>query len=336
VANADRTLLTETQRHVVRTLADGRPRSGLDLAGQTGLSRSGIWKVIQQLRDLGLPIAAVPGVGYRLARPIELLDPDMIRSRLEPAAACLLGEIYLAEVLASTNTYLREEARRGAPAGSVCLTEMQTAGRGRLGRVWQSPFAGNIYLSVLARFASPAALAGLSLAVGVLVTRALRVAGAAGVGLKWPNDVLWQGGKLGGVLIEIGGEMHGPCAVTVGIGINCWLPQSLIDQIDQPVATLSKIPGMEGHSRNGLVAGVLNELLPALAAFEHQGLQHYAEEWTRYHVHQGLSVRLDTPAGSVRGTARGVDASGALLLGREDGTVGAYSTGDVSLRPDSP
>jgi BirA family biotin operon repressor/biotin-[acetyl-CoA-carboxylase] ligase len=317
-------------------LADGRPRSGLDLAGQTGLSRSGIWKVVRQLKDLGLPISAVPGVGYRLQRSIELLDPELIRSHLESAASLRLGNIYLAEVLDSTNTYLREEARRGASAGSVCLTEMQTAGRGRMGRVWQSPFAGNIYLSVLARFASPAALAGLSLAVGVLVTRALRASGAAGVGLKWPNDLLWRGGKLGGVLIEIGGEMHGPCAVMVGVGINCWLPQSLIDQIDQPVATLSKIPGMESHSRNRVVAGLLNELLPALAAFESHGFHHFAEEWTRYHVHQGLTVRLDTPTGSVRGQARGVDASGALLLGSEDGTVAAYSTGDVSLRPDSP
>lgn len=326
-------LLSERHRLLIRALADGRTASGNALAHALGISRTAVWNGIRFLQAIGLSIDAVPGAGYRLQQPLELLDAAAIRQLLTPGAAQWLGHFELHDIVGSTNSALRAQARQGVASGSVCLAEMQTAGRGRMGRTWLSPFAGNIYLSVLWHFPSPAALEGLSLAVGALIVRVLRQAGAAGVEVKWPNDLLWQERKLGGVLIELSGEINGQCAAIIGIGINCFLPRTLLGQIDQPAVDLAHIPGLAGVSRNRLVAGLLNETLPALAEFAVSGFDAYREEWRRYHAHEGRNVRLEVgPGNAIHGRVAGVDQAGALLLEDSDGLLRAFTSGDVSLR----
>lgn len=329
-------VLQETHRQLMGVLSDGRPRSGTELARLLGLSRSGVWKAIQHLQELGMQIHAVRGVGYRLGHPLQLLDAASIEGMLSPEAAGLLGRVYLHEVLESTNTSLRQAAGEGAPSGSICLAEMQRLGRGRLGRTWQSPFAGNIYLSLLWRFSGPAVVEGLSLAIGTVLVRVLRAAGAEGVGLKWPNDLLWNDRKLGGILIEISGEMNGQCTAIIGIGINCFVPERCAASIDQPAVDLRRIPGVRSVSRNRLVGEILNQLLPAIAEFEMRGFRAYVEEWSRYHAWQGRAVRLELPTGTIEGRVVGVTSGGALLLELGDGSHHEFSSGDVRLRAADP
>jgi BirA family biotin operon repressor/biotin-[acetyl-CoA-carboxylase] ligase len=210
---------------------------------------------------------------------------------------------------------------------------MQTRGRGRLGRTWRSPFAGNIYLSVLWSFSDSSVLGGLSLAVGAVLIRVLRAAGVAEAGLKWPNDILWNERKLGGVLVEVTGETHGRVAVVIGIGLNCHLSAREADAIDQAVIDLRRILGEHAPSRNRLVAAVLGELLPMLASFEESGFGTHVEEWRRYHVFDGRRARLELDTTAVEGRIAGVTASGTLLLDCNDGVRREFASGDVRLRP---
>ncbi|MGY6213527.1 biotin--[acetyl-CoA-carboxylase] ligase [Methylolobus aquaticus] len=325
--------LTALQRALIGLLADGRAHSGSRLAAALGLSRSAIWKAIHQLEALGLTVHAVPGAGYRLDAPLELLDAEVIRRALTPDARPLAGEIRVHECIESTNAALLAAAREGAPRGTVCLAEMQTKGRGRLGRIWRSPFAGNIYLSVLWSFSDSSVLGGLSLAVGAVLIRALRAAGVAEAGLKWPNDILWNERKLGGVLVEVTGETHGRVAVVIGIGLNCHLTAREAEAIDQAVVDLRGILGERVPSRNQLVAAVLGELLPMLAAFEESGFGAHVEEWRRYHVFNGRRARLELDTTAIEGCIAGVSASGTLLLDCDDGVRREFASGDVRLRP---
>ena len=180
---------------LIRRLADGRFYSGQARADELGISRAGVWKRLNRLGEqLQLEIQAVPGRGYRLAEPLELLDREQILCVLEPKVAGALSDLHLHQRIGSTNSWLMEQAAAGAASGSVCLAEQQTEGRGRRGRTWASPFGANIYLSLLWRFSqAPAQLSGLSLAAGLAVLRALQRQGVQGPGLKWPNDLLWNG-----------------------------------------------------------------------------------------------------------------------------------------------
>ncbi len=325
-------VLTERDRQLIRMLGEEPVCSGNDLAQRLGISRAGVWKAVRRLQSLGMEIHAVPGAGYRMAHRIELLDAEAIQRGLTAQAAARLGGVHLHDAVASTNTCLRHAARAGASSGTLCLAEMQTSGRGRLGRRWQSPLAGNVYLSLLWHFSSPALLEGLSLAVGALLVRVLRAAGAHGAALKWPNDIQWNERKLGGILIEMSGEIHGQCAVIVGIGLNCYLPNSSMADIGQPAVALHQIPATRALSRDRLVADLLNALLPALAHYETEGLAAYLEEWHRYHAFAGRAVRLERGDEVIEGTVVGITASGLLLLDGADGVRREFSSGDIRLR----
>lgn len=325
--------LTACQRRLIGLLADGQAHSGTRLAAALGLSRSAIWKAVHQLEELGLTVHAVSGAGYRLDAPLELLDREAILAALTPDGRMLAGEIRVHELIDSTNAALLAEARAGAPSGTVHLAEMQTRGRGRLGRTWRSPFAGNVYLSVLWSFSDASVLGGLSLAVGAVLIRALRALGVAEAGLKWPNDILWNEQKLGGVLVEVSGETHGRVAVVVGIGLNCHLPEREVQAIDQAVVDLRRILGRRVPSRNRLVAALLDQLLPLLAGFEEAGFGRHRDEWRRYHVFDGRHARLEFDATAVEGRIAGVTPTGTLLLDCDDGVRREFASGDVRLRP---
>ena len=179
--------------------------SGDALARELGQTRAAVWKRIQGLRAAGVAIEGRAGDGYRLVQPLELLDHARITAQLPPAVAASVASLEIGWALGSTNSEL---LRRSAPlrGTDVLLAERQTGGRGRRGRAWASPLAANIYLSLSRTFAGGLSrMGGLSLAAGVAVGEALRELGVAGVGLKWPNDVLVDGRKLGGLLVEGGG-----------------------------------------------------------------------------------------------------------------------------------
>jgi BirA family biotin operon repressor/biotin-[acetyl-CoA-carboxylase] ligase len=263
---------------------------------------------------------------------LELLDRDRILAGLTDTARVALNRLEVHPVLDSTNRYLMAGAQAEWPSGAVCLAEQQTAGRGRQGRSWLTPFGASLAYSLLWRFAAhPAALSGLSLATGLAVARALERLGVTGVGLKWPNDVWWRERKLGGILLESGGT-SGDFYVVAGIGVNVALPRQESAVIDQPWVDLQEILGDEPISRNSLAAALISELIETFLRFEQSGFAGLAADWARFDQVKDRQVSLHLPNTTVTGVARGVDTIGALLLETANGEVKPYVGGEISLR----
>lgn len=318
---------------VLKRLEGGGFYSGTKLAGDLGVSRATIWKHVRRLEALGLDIVAWPGTGYRLAAPIEWLDEQLILEVLSPRARGLIGTFKCHAVIDSTNSELMRSLALNVPTGSVCLAEYQTAGRGRLGRSWVAPFGSNVCLSLLWRFQEPAEVSGLSLAVGVALIRALSSLGLLGVSLKWPNDLLVGSSKLGGILMEMRGEAHGPSAVVIGIGINHQLSKKMMKGMDQPVIDLHSVFKGAVPGRNVLIGTLLNHLLPLLAEYSNEGLAPYLEEWRSFHAHQGQAATLEVGDLTLIGRIMDVNREGLLLFEDQEGVLKAYASGDVKLRP---
>jgi len=317
---------------LLEILADGRFHSGEALGDKLGISRTAVWKALRSCTELGVELQAVPGRGYRLAAALELLHGDAVVESMGEASRELLGVLEIHRDLDSTNRYLMQQAAGGAASGQVCLAERQTAGRGRRGRHWVSPFGANLYLSVLWRFeAAPASLGGLSLAVGVGIVRALQGAGVRGIGLKWPNDVVWEGRKLAGVLLEMSGESAGPCHVVAGVGLNVRMPKGPGETIGQPWADVGTLVDGGSASRNRLAGLVLDQVLSVLGGYQRTGLQPYLEDWNRLDVCVGRPVVLESQGRRLVGEVRGVSTEGALIL-RSNGVERCYQSGEVSLR----
>ncbi|HEY7986258.1 MAG TPA: bifunctional biotin--[acetyl-CoA-carboxylase] ligase/biotin operon repressor BirA [Methylophilaceae bacterium] len=312
----------------LRLLADGEFHSGEALGTQLGISRAAVWNAIQQAQELGIVIHSVHGKGYRLSSAIDFLDSARITKALKSAAKNF--NLELLETTASTNSDLMKRAAENAPQGTCIAVELQQAGRGRRGRTWVSSLGSGLTFSLLWRFSQGAvALGGLSLAVGVALVRALDEVGVTQLALKWPNDVLHADKKLAGTLIELQGEMLGPTAAVIGIGLNIKLPDEIKANIDQQVADLADT---SAPPRNELLAVLLQHLYDVLTEFEQQGFAMLREEWQKHHAYQGKPVQLTLPNGSaVNGIVNGIDADGALLV-EVGGQVQRFSTAEISLR----
>lgn len=317
--------MKDLRAQLARRLADGRFHSGESLARDLGVSRSAVWKHVRALAGLGLDIQSVPGRGYRLAEPLELLDADAIRAALPVAWRERLG---VAAAFSLDSTSARLAALPDAALPAACLAEHQSAGRGRRGRVWVSPPGGNLYLSLGWRFAAlPPDFPALGLAAGVAVCEALAGFGLEEPGLKWPNDLVAQGGKLGGLLLEVSGEPPGPCRVILGLGLNLRMPRDIeVGQAWTELAALGPLPG-----RNRLAAALLGALCAMLDTFATAGFAPFRGAWERRDVLRGRLVEVRTEAGRVQGRALGVAADGALRLWLSDGERRFYS-GEVSVR----
>ena len=316
-------------------LASGEYCSGQTLADALGVSRTAVWKQLNALSELGLQIESVRGRGYRIPGGIDLLDAARVQAALEPRAAGLLSRLALFETIDSTNAEAMRRAGEGAGPGLVCSAEQQTAGRGRRGRTWVSPFARNLYLSLVWEYhQGAAALEGLSLAVGVAVARALASCGLPPVQLKWPNDVLFDDAKLGGILLEMTGDAAGACQVVIGVGLNVAMPAALATGIDQDWTDIRTIAAEPYPRRNTLLTALLNELLPLAADFESLGFAKWRDEWQALDAFAGKPVVLHAGGQEMAGVARGVDQRGALQLETSSGMQSIYG-GEISLRKPS-
>jgi BirA family biotin operon repressor/biotin-[acetyl-CoA-carboxylase] ligase len=314
---------------VLRRLADGGFHSGEAMARTLGVSRGSVWNALRAAEESGVRIYRVRGRGYCLAQPLDWLDADRVRQAMGEEAARVL-ELEIADRADSTSTVLLE--RGAARHGSVLAAELQSAGRGRRGRPWHSGLGEGLTFSLLWRFSEgPASLAGLSLAVGVALARACDALGVRGVALKWPNDVVHGTGKLAGTLIEIQGEMQGPSAVVVGVGMNVRLTPQSRGKIAQPVTDLAALlPRVPERSR--VLGVVLEHLARVLAAFEAGGFASLRTEWTARHACQDRRVDVLLPGGErLGGIARGVEADGSLLLQTPSGMRRLFG-GEISLR----
>jgi len=315
-------------------LSSGEFCSGQDLAQALGVSRTAVWKQLNKLAaETGLPIESVKGKGYRIRGGIDLLDEEGILAGLSPQAARLMAGLHILESVDSTNAEAMRRLEEGIPPGTVYTAEQQTAGRGRRGRHWVSPFASNLYLSLVWRFGRGAgSLEGLSLAVGVAVARALQACKLPPVQLKWPNDLLHDGAKLGGILLEMAGDVNGPCQVVVGVGLNISMPEAAAREIDQEWTDISTVARGGCPRRNTLLSSLLNELLPLADVFEKTGFGPWRDEWQALDAYAGKSVVLDSGRERVAGVACGVDHRGALQLRTATGMQSILG-GELSLRP---
>ena len=315
-------------------LSDGDPHSGAALAQRFGVSRAAIWERIERLRALGADIYAVTGKGYQLARAFEFLAPDAITAALSPHARAALQEPVVSVSVDSTNQRLLEAIPGGNIHGLAWLAEFQTAGRGRRGDRWLAPPGAAVCMSLGWRFdVPPRDLSALSLAVGVAVAQGLQTLGAAGVRLKWPNDLLLAGRKLAGILIEMRSELGGPCTVVIGIGVNVAVGEEVRAQIDQPVASLADAI-QPPPSRNAVAASILSALSQTLTTFAARGFAAFTADWLTLDALAGRAVTLSLPDRTVSGIARGVDANGLLLIDI-DGRVESFMAGHVRLRDEA-
>ncbi|MGR9088529.1 MAG: biotin--[acetyl-CoA-carboxylase] ligase, partial [Gammaproteobacteria bacterium] len=267
-------IISRNQKKILAILADGEFHSGTELAHSLAVSRTAVWKQLGFLTDLGIRYAAVSGKGYRLDKPLELLSRMLIDEALDDHARGLISMLEIHDRIHSTNSYLADLGQENAASGHVCFAEHQTAGRGRRGRHWVSPYGNNIHLSILWRFQQgPASISALSLAIGVAVIRALAQCRFDQVGLKWPNDIYSQGKKLGGILIEVAGENDGPCTAVIGLGLNVFMAAEEAGRIDQDWTDLRKISGNNSVSRNFLAGVLVNHLFAVLDGYEMVGIK---------------------------------------------------------------
>ena len=317
---------------ILRRLSDGRFHSGEALAQAFGLSRASIFNVISQAGAMGLTIHAVRGRGYRLPEPVEWLDADAIMQGLGEVASAY--SLQLSDSVESTNTALMAAALAGVADGTVFCSEYQHAGKGRRGRPWHSVPGGSLTFSTLWRFDNGLqSLAGLSLAVGLAIARAVNRHSSHPARLKWPNDVLVDYRKLAGILVEVQGDMNGAAFAVVGIGLNVRLNAAQRDAVDQAVVDLAEMGVKVG--RNQLLADCLRELHAVLTLFRRHGFTALRTDWLALDAYAGKPVVLSVPgAHPVHGLASGVDETGAFLLRDAASCLVPYSGGEISLRLD--
>lgn len=317
---------------LLRRLADGAPVSGTVLASELGISRGAVWQQVENLRRDGVEIRS-DAEGYRLAEPFRPYAETALAAALEGAAAAAIRTISIDDVTASTNDDLLGECDRGGDVhGVLRVAELQTRGRGRRGDPWLAAPGGSVCLSLGWRFeTAPPDLPAAGLVVGIAAAEAL--AGLTGVPIKvkWPNDLVVAGRKLGGILVELKGELAGPCTVIIGIGLNVRLGTAVRESVERPLTDLNT----EGasHDRNALIAAVMNALVPALEIFVREGFAPFCVRWPEHDGLTGRRVRIGPVperGAAVEGTAAGVSAGGALKVRTAGGEVPVFA-GHVEL-----
>lgn len=313
-------------------LGSGGAMTGPELASELGISRAAVWKQVEIWRKAGLDIHSGPR-GYRLAHPLEPLDAERIRAALPVHVRRRLGVLENHWRLDSTSSELARRAA-GLPDLSFVFADWQHAGRGRRGRQWLSPPAVNVQFSCLKRFAGGyAGLSGLSLAAGVAAARALEDCGVPGIALKWPNDLVHGDAKLGGILVELGGEFMGPCHAIIGIGINVHLPEGVRTALERPCTDLARLRGGDAPPRHVLAMALIARAVEALDTFEASGFAAFAQAWAERDALAGRRIRVEGAHGSFDGTAAGVDARGALRVRARDG-MRVMDGAEVTVRPE--
>jgi BirA family biotin operon repressor/biotin-[acetyl-CoA-carboxylase] ligase len=314
---------------VLRLLSPEDFRSGEEISRQLAISRASVHNAVNQARALGAEIHAVRGRGYRLGCHYTWLDGQALQEGL----AGLGYELDVRDHVDSTNTRLLALAQQGLGHKRVLAAELQSGGRGRRGRTWHGLLGGSLTFSLLWRFNRPlTGLSGLSLVVGLALARSLRAIGAGRAMVKWPNDILLDGRKLAGILIETQGDMLSAATAVIGIGVNIQAGAELENQAGLAVADLAgaldPLP-----DRNAVLVAILTELARVLPEFDAQGFPPFAAAWQAMHAWQGRRVQVIHAGGVVaEGEAAGVDEQGALLLAMPEGLQRIHS-GELSLRP---
>ncbi|WP_394175725.1 bifunctional biotin--[acetyl-CoA-carboxylase] ligase/biotin operon repressor BirA [Thalassotalea litorea] len=317
------------REELIRRLASGDFVSGQVLADALGVSRTAISKNIQTLTEMGLDIFKVHGKGYRLAEPIHLLQANVIQQHLLSFGANNPVEVHT--IIDSTNSYLLRRLPNQVVNGQACVAEYQSAGRGRRGKNWVSPFASHLYLSMYHPLEQGLSAAmGLSVVIGLAVADALEAAYAIDVQLKWPNDIYVEGKKLAGILVELEGQPTESGHSVIGLGLNIQMPKAQGDAIDQPWTDLSQHTDIL-IDRNLLVAKLISQFNHRLIQHHQYGLAPMLVDWQRRDIFINQAVEIFSGGQTSRGICRGINANGALLI-EINGKVKPIYGGEVSLR----
>ncbi len=313
---------------VLQLLADGQFHSGEALAQRFKVTRATIWNAVKHAESLGVEVFSVRGRGYKLPQAIELLEKNLVLNAIGEQRAWF--NLQILDEVSSTNTYLMQH--KGIAHATCVAAHVQTHGKGRRGRTWVSQLGASLTFSLLWRFQCGAAvLSGLSLAVGVALMRTLNSMGVNDAQLKWPNDVLVNGKKLAGILIELQGDLEGPSAAVIGIGFNLNLPKNVLESIDQPAIDLASV-SKQPINQSVLLGALLKHLADVLSGFETHGFIGLRDEWLRYHAYENKPVRMLLPNGTnVQGVVKSVADDGILLVETALG-LQRFSAGEISLR----
>ncbi|PCK31602.1 bifunctional biotin--[acetyl-CoA-carboxylase] ligase/biotin operon repressor BirA [Pseudoalteromonas piscicida] len=316
---------------ILSALNKGEFVSGQELGEQLGVSRAAIAKHIAALQEMGVDIFRVNGRGYKLNYSLPLIHQAKLTTLWQQQYQTECPIEYHA-IIDSTNSELmrRLQTKQKLSSGHVLVAEMQQAGRGRRGRAWQSPFGANLYYSYYWQFdAGMQAAMGLSIAVGLAVYDALHSLYGIAVELKWPNDIYLNQQKLAGILVELEGQVEGPCHLVIGIGLNICMPESASKHIDQAWTDLQAHLGQ--IDKNQLVVQLTQSLSARLAQYKETGLSDMVAQWNLLNAFKGEVVTLSTGQRQWRGICEGIDMQGGLLL-RQDGELKAFYGGEISLR----
>ena len=323
---------------LLQILSDGNYHSGTVLGNKFKLTRGAIWEIIKQLKKYGIDVEAKTNSGYRILHGLELLNKNDIAQYIKSMPDFDPNNILIFDELSSTNSYLEKLIKikkdiKPNNSAKICLAEYQTAGRGRLGRGWISPFAQNIYLSLSWQFfREPHELSGLGLVIAVAISEALKKYGIkSGISLKWPNDVLWKKRKLAGILIDLFGETHHIYNAIIGIGLNVNMSEKAGKKIDQPWCNIAQIID-SAPKRNQLAGLLLDQLLATITKYQNHGLKPFIREWRKLDIAYGKKVTLITPQQKISGIGFGVDEKGYFLLKDNHDKIHSFASGEVSLR----
>ncbi|MEW6660420.1 MAG: biotin--[acetyl-CoA-carboxylase] ligase [Thermodesulfobacteriota bacterium] len=306
------------------------PLSGEALAARLGRSRAAVWKHIHRLKALGYDIEGSPRRGYRLLGvPDKLLPPEITQGL---KTRYLQGPIHHFQTLPSTNDLAKELGSQGAPEGTLVVAESQTRGRGRLGREWESPPGVGLYASLLLRpELPPTEMPQITLTTAVAVVRALRRATGVAPGIKWPNDLLVEGKKVGGILTEMETESDRIRYLVVGLGLNV-NNREFPPPLDLTATSLALAAGSTFH-RPGILRAWLEEFEALYDLFLNQDFGRILEEWRQYNVTLGQTVTVRQGSREISGLALEVAGDGALLIRQRGGEVIRVTSGEIAPGP---
>jgi BirA family transcriptional regulator, biotin operon repressor / biotin---[acetyl-CoA-carboxylase] ligase len=320
-------------QQILTILNDGNFHSGSDLGKKLSMTRSAIWKLIKQLEKFGIAVETKTNLGYKITHSLELMDKKLLGKYISAPHKQYLNKTIIFDELPSTNSYLLGQAKTDPNCKEcICLAESQTAGRGRLGRRWVSPYARNILLSLLWHFVKePDELGGLSIAIAVTVVEALKHYGIKqDIKVKWPNDIMWQGCKLAGILIEVSGEAHHAYNTVIGIGLNVNMPEKFGQDIGQSWCDIAQITNTTPQ-RNKLIGMLIDQLLTTMTIFQKDGLHPFLKKWRDLDISYGQKVTIITPHKKFVGIARGINDKGHFLLEDKSGKLQSFAAGEVTL-----
>lgn len=320
--------MQKKSRELLAILQDNEFHSGEEIGRQLKVTRAAVWKMIQTLQQTGFLITAISRRGYRLEQSFEFLSQQKILECLSDNLRKQIKLLEIFDVIDSTNTYLLQQIHNYATIPRVCIAEMQTEGRGRHNRKWYSPYAQNIYLSLLWRLPSHQISSHvIPLITALSIVEVIETLNLPGIiQLKWPNDVYFSGKKIAGVLVEMTMESNSHAQVIIGIGLNVNM-RNTTDEINS-WTSLYKILKKD-LNRNSLIAALLERCIANLEVYQVKGFGYFQKKWHRYDLFLGKKVQLQCHDLMINGISHGVDHEGRLVIGTRKKKNSMFSVGEI-------